>query len=505
MKSPATALCEQLAACADPHGALDAVLDALTPVERAQLWHAWETFWARPEQLPPEGAWSSWGQLTGKGWGKNRANAEAITIEVIEGRARCVGLCGQTEDRTVDMMVHDEDCGLIAVSPPWFKAKWKLGHVVWPNGATAYVYSPESAGAIHGHSHDLFWASEIHVWPSATMLRAWDAINLGVRKGAARLIWDSNTCPRHPIIRELLDRAIKRPHRHKVTRGATYANADNLSAAQLEEWIAKWGGTAFGRQWLEGEQCDEAEGATFKQIWIERARRAPPARFRRRIICIDPAISTEPGTDATGLIEMALDDTGQLFVLDDFSGKLEPEAWGMLALERYLAGSCDCVMVERNRGGSLCTQNLRAAALELSARLGRHVRVELLDLNAPTRHVPGVVYVKELYSRDDKTTRALPVAPLYEHGLVSHAIGAEERLAELESEMCTFVPGPKIKSPNRLDAMVFGAWELADLGRDGPSDARAAVRAAVAASARVRPATPGVLGQGYRFGQGRRL
>ena len=495
--SPAETLAAQLVASPDPLGALDVLLGALTPLEASLLWHAWEDFWARPEQRAPEGAWASWGQLTGKGWGKNRANAEAITIEVVEGRARCIGLMGQTEDRTRDMMVHDEDSGLIAVSPPWFKATWKLGHVEWPNGAIAYLYSPESAGAVHGHSHDLFWASELHVWPTSTMREAWSTIDLGVRKGDARLIWDSNPRPRHPILRELIDRAIKRPARHRITRGTVFENRSNLNRAKLEDWQDKWGGTAFGRMMLLGEQLDETEGALFVQAWIDRARRERPARLARHLLAIDPAVSTREGCDATGMVAMGRDDASQLFVLADLSGKHEAEAWATIAIEYYLANRCDCILVERNRGGDMPTQVLRAVARE------HGVRVEVVALDAPTRHARGVVYIKELHSRNDKETRALPVTPLYEHGRVSHVLDAD--LGELEIEMCTFVPGPKVLSPNRLDAMVFGAWELADLGRDGGGDAIGDLRAAIGASARIRPSAPGTIGHGYRYGAGRRL
>jgi phage terminase large subunit-like protein len=471
--SPAERFVADMARVPDARQALDELLDALTPLQLSVLAHDWEGFWARPKQLPPEGSWSSWGQLTGTGFGKNRANAEAINIEVLEGRARCIGLMGQTEDRTRDMMVLDGDCGLIATSPLWHRARLECGEVRWPNGARAYLYSPEAVGAIHGHSHDLFWASEIHVWPRHSMLQAWSMIDLGVRKGDARLIWDSNPSPRHPILRELIARAEKRPHRHKIVRGTVYENVTNLNAAKLEDWIDKWGGTAFGRMMLDGEQFDEVDGATYQQAWIDRARRDEPASLRRRILCCDPAVSTREGCDATGIIEIGIDDSGQLYVLADHSGHHEAEAWAAILLDTYVSHRCDCIMVERNRGGDLCVQAIRGLARE------RKLRVEVVDIDAPTRHAQGVILVKEIHSRSDKTTRALPTAPIYEHGLVSHVIGVD--LGDLETEMTTFVPGPKVESPNRLDALVFGLWELCDLGREAQRDHARDIAAAVTA------------------------
>lgn len=499
VRSDAQTLAVRIASASDPHAVVDALVDELGPLEASRVWHEW-SLWARPAQLAPPGAWSSWGQLTGKGWGKNMVNARAINSLVASGQARCIGLCGQTEDRTRDMMVFDPDCGLIATSPPWARAVWKLGHVEWPNGAVAYLYSPESSGAIHGHSHDTFWASEIHVWPQSSMIEAWNAIDLGVRKGDARLIWDSNPRPRHPIIRELLDRADRWPDRHRVTRGSVWENAANLNLHKLEEWYAKWSGTAFGRQWLGGEQLEESEGALYQQAWIDRSRRVAPARFRKRVLAIDPAISTRDGCDATGMIEAGLGDDGQIYVLADYSAKHDAEAWATLAIDTYIDHALDVILVERNRGGDLPTQTLRAVARE------RGLRVEVVSIDAIVRHTRGVVYVKELHSRGDKETRAIPTTPLYEQGQVSHVVGVD--LGELEIEMCTFVPGPRVVSPNRLDALVFALWELADLGREGGRGARANVRAAAEAAKLVRPATHGALaglGGAYRYGQGKRL
>ena len=46
-----------------------AILDGLTTDGAAALLTRWE-FWARPDQLPPAGAWRAWLILAGRGWGK---------------------------------------------------------------------------------------------------------------------------------------------------------------------------------------------------------------------------------------------------------------------------------------------------------------------------------------------------------------------------------------------------------------------------------------------------
>jgi len=47
------------------------VIEAMTPLECAQLFHDW-SFWARPEQAPPAGDWIIWLILAGRGAGKTR-------------------------------------------------------------------------------------------------------------------------------------------------------------------------------------------------------------------------------------------------------------------------------------------------------------------------------------------------------------------------------------------------------------------------------------------------
>ena len=53
------------------------LMEEMTPLECAQLFHDW-TFWARPEQAPPDGDWIIWLILAGRGAGKTRAGAEAV-------------------------------------------------------------------------------------------------------------------------------------------------------------------------------------------------------------------------------------------------------------------------------------------------------------------------------------------------------------------------------------------------------------------------------------------
>ncbi len=124
-------------------------------------------FWALPHQLPPEGDWTTWVVLGGRGAGKTRAGAEWVRSMVegdtpeAPGRARRVALVGETYDQALAVMVKGES-GLIACSPPDRVPRWVAGErmLVWPNGAEARLYSSHDPEALRGPQFDLAWSDE---------------------------------------------------------------------------------------------------------------------------------------------------------------------------------------------------------------------------------------------------------------------------------------------------------------------------------------------------------
>lgn len=124
-------------------------------------------FWALPHQLPPEGDWTTWVVLGGRGAGKTRAGAEWVRSMVegatpeAPGQAKRVALVGETYDQALAVMVKGES-GLIACSPPDRVPRWIAGErkLVWPNGAEARLYSAHDPEALRGPQFDLAWADE---------------------------------------------------------------------------------------------------------------------------------------------------------------------------------------------------------------------------------------------------------------------------------------------------------------------------------------------------------
>ena len=105
---------------------------------------------------------------------------------------------------------------------------------------------------------------------------AWDeSLGFALRKGQARRI-ATGTPKRDQPARALVMRLLT-DSKVVSRRLRTADNAHNLSAAFLEE-VSRYQGTELGRQELDGEVLEEAEGALWRRVWIEDARASASAR-----------------------------------------------------------------------------------------------------------------------------------------------------------------------------------------------------------------------------------
>lgn len=478
------------------HKALDVMLDKLSFDEQIALACDWREFWARPNQVPPASDWDSWGWLGGRGLGKTISCSKEVNNQVEHEGAMLVGICAQDEANCVAVQVNGPS-GLIATASPWFKPVWEAAklELVWPNGARAYVRTPEVPGKIRGLEYHVFWATEIQSWPVKTRDEAWANVVLSTRLGRARILWDATPKKRHPILKKLLASGVKNPPKHVVMRGATQENAANLASSYMARLDEEMGGTQRGKEELEGEMLDDSESALVQQEWIDRNRRAVADALLRRCICVDPAITKRSGSDQTGIIDVGLSAIdSKVLVMGDRTGKYTPSEWGLIVLDLYVAGECDLVIVETNKGGDLLVTNLRACAGS------QKLKVIVVDDKWRPQRVDGVVFVREVYGRGSKEDRAKPLSTAYERNRVCHVGTAD--LAELEDTLTTWEPAEG-RSPDRLDPLVYGVIELLGLDTDavdprdgfkGIAQAAATLHQGVAAAA--SPNIARILGRG---------
>ena len=168
---------------------------------------------------------------------------------------------------------------------------------------------------------------------------------------------------------------------------------------------------------------------------------APPLKgmgeFTRTLIAVDP-----PSGDGTcGIVACARDALGIAHVLADHSVTARsPEGWASAVAAAAAAHGTSQVVAEANQGGKMVKAVLHTADPNLRVKL--------------------------VHASVGKTTRAEPVAHLFEAGRVRlHA-----RVPQLEAQLLGMIAGGGYEgpgtSPDRADAMVWGVTELM-LGRRG--------------------------------------
>jgi phage terminase large subunit-like protein len=407
------------------------IFAALSEAERETLAYTWE-FWARREQLPPPGAWTTWLILTGRGWGKSRTGAEWVRGEVESGRRGRLALVARTSADVRDVVVEGES-GLLAISPPWFRPLWEPSkrRLTWPNGAIATTYTADEPDLLRGPAHDGAWCDELASWRFGES--AWNNLMFGLRLGSDPRVIVTTT----PRPGALIKRLVADPHCH-VTRGQTLENAPNMAPTFLREIVGRYQGTRLGRQELDGQILEDAPGALWKREIIDKSHVAVAPELRRIVVALDPSGTSGEGSDECGLVVAALGADGHGYLLDDRSAVMSPAAWGRLAIELHQSHKGDRIVAEGNFGGDMVENTLRTIRSSDDKPIGQ---------NIPYR---------KLTASRGKAARAEPVAALYEQGRVHH-VGV---FPELEDELCSWEPNGGMRSPNRLDALVWALTEL---------------------------------------------
>ena len=125
-------------------------LDQMGPRDQKHLFFDWH-FWARPEQVAPEGDWSIWLVMAGRGFGKTRAGAEWVrSIAEGDGNAR-FALVGANFAEARSVMVEGES-GLLSIAPDDRRPAWEpsLKRLRWTSGAEAHLYSAAEPEGLRG-------------------------------------------------------------------------------------------------------------------------------------------------------------------------------------------------------------------------------------------------------------------------------------------------------------------------------------------------------------------
>jgi phage terminase large subunit-like protein len=386
---------------------------------------------ARPEQLPPDGGWRTWLYLAGRGAGKTASGAGWVRSIVEDGSARMIGLCAPTIADVRDIIIKGPS-GILNAFPPSQRPTYlpSKRRIEFRNGAVAVCLTAEEADCPRGHNLDAVWCDELAMYPNGGD-EIWSNLQLALRAGPHPRTYVSTTPRPTNLIKRLVTAATDVKSGTVITRGKTFDNKANLPASFLEAIEREYRGTRLWRQEIEGLVLDDILGALWRlkeDIHERRVTQAP--QLVRIVIGVDPAVTQNEDSDLTGIIVCGIDEKRHGYVLEDLSGRYSPVEWARKVVDAFHRWRADRVIVERNQGGDLVTQNLRA--------------------------VSGFLPITTIHASKGKFSRAEPVATLYQRGHVHH-VGVHD---ELELEMTGYSPQVARKSPDRMDALVYSLTDL---------------------------------------------
>lgn len=380
-------------------------------------------FWARKNQLAPEGDWQYWLLLAGRGFGKTRCGAEWVRERVESNLAKRIALVAPTAADARDTMVEGES-GILAICPPWNKPQYEPSkrRLTWPSGAIATLFSAEEPERLRGPQHDTAWCDEIAAWkyPQET----WDMLQFGLRLGDDPRCAITTTPKPIPLVKDILKNPVT-----AVTRGSTYDNITNLAPAFVDIIISKYEGTRLGRQELNAEILDDNPDALWQRSNIDDHRVSSIPELTRIVVGVDPAVTSKSGSDDTGIVVAGIDKRMHGYILGDYTCHTTPQKWAQEVIAAYHKHSADRIVGETNNGGEMVEHILRTVD-------------------------PGIPF-KAVHASRGKQTRAEPISAYYEQGRIHH-VGS---FPALEDQMCDWVPGVS-DSPDRVDALVWALTEL---------------------------------------------
>jgi len=377
-----------------------------------------------PHQVPPPGNWDVWLLLGGRGSGKTMAGTRFVLSHLrSEGKRARVGIGAPTIADARDVAAEGVT-GLIALAPTEFKYNRSIGEAHHKDGGYVKFLGSEEPARWNGPQWSLLWADELALWNEASWHQAQFGLRLGEHPKAI-----ATTTPKN---RDFV-RALSEQENTVTVRATTYDNP-TLSESVRERLKEQYGGTRIGRQEIMAEWLDDVPGAMWQWSMIHNKPQSEMPELERVVVAIDPAVTSSSDADETGIVVAGRGADGDYYVLADYSGRYSPDAWAAKAVDAYHIHNADRIIGEVNNGGDMIELTLRTI-------------------------MPNAPYTAVHASRG-KRIRAEPIAALYEQGKVFHVAG----LGLLEEQLCSWAPDIP-KSPDRLDALVWGLTDLSQRGR----------------------------------------
>lgn len=208
-------------------------------------------------------------------------------------------------------------------------------------------------------------------------------------------------------------------------------NLENIASDYLETLQSM--PEAQRKRFMDGEFSDDSLDALWTSDLIGKYRIQPEdcPVLREIVVAVDPATTSDEDSDETGIIVEGVGFDDHLYVLEDLTDKVSPTEWAKISCAAYHRWQADFIVAETNQGGDMVETIIRT--------------------------IDPLISYEGVHATRDKRTRAQPVASLYAQGKAHH-VGDD--FQELETEQTTWAGKKGDPSPNRIDALVWGAAKL---------------------------------------------
>lgn len=394
----------------------------------------------------------------GRGAGKTLATSVYVSRVAESTPGLRMRVIAPTLSDAVNSSALDPQSGILAHSPSAsFKPSGLEGaRIVWPNGAVCYLVGTptlkdvDRLRALTNIDLDIFEEAAANPRLAEAKQQA-DLSRRGNRLDHP--IWIAATTPRPvPTYRKWLN-----DPRVSVTRAGTLENPH--TPQEYREYAESLKGTHLYAQEIEGKVIDDTPGALWKQSNIDRSMVTDEAgRAELLALCNRVVVGVDPpsGFGTCGIVVVGATDPGadpaersRIVVLEDFSiSEATPNVWGTRAIEAAQKYGAH-IVAEQNQGGLMVQSTIEQAAKDRGL---------------------GFATVTLAHASVSKERRAAPIAILWEvspqRAVIAPPDGNLANTAMLIEQLTSWIPGTF--SPDRLDAMVWGATYLA-AGGTAPS------------------------------------
>lgn len=166
------------------------------------------------------------------------------------------------------------------------------------------------------------------------------------------------------------------------------------------------------------------------------------SQFIRVVVALDPATTSNANkensdkyeSNESGIVVLGITKERIVYLIDDLSGRLNPNEVAMRVSQAYHKYEADCAVVETNQGGDL-------------------LKFTILGYD-------NTIVVKGVWAVNDKVKRAIPVANEAYMGNIKIPRRFKEMKKQMERMTYKGYLGARGESPDRLDAFNWGTYEL---------------------------------------------